>query len=217
MLWTVQLLIISYGMEIVRRASDFAGPVVWIGMIVLGVWIVGKNDGIVIVSAVLFVIATVGINVVLNFVSPAYDISNAAPQYISFRTGGILTAILSVAVLPWRLWESREFIVYFLGGVGALMGPVFGILVVDYYLIRRQRTLVAELYSEAPEASYYFTRGFNMKALVALVLSGTVGVAVALIPETQAVTALSWPIGAGRGAVLMYALSTRLGRSRTTG
>ncbi|RDI54483.1 NCS1 family nucleobase:cation symporter-1 [Nocardia mexicana] len=306
-LWTVQLLIISYGMDIVRRASDFAGPVVWIGMIALAVWILGKADWsidfgarsgaalsggqtvsafigvaflmvafmagplvnyadfarfspskqailrgnawgipfnetafvvisivislatlkvygkilsdpvelvahvesntIVIIAAALFAIATVGINVVLNFVSPSYDISNTAPKYISFRTGGIITAVLSILVMPWKLWANQDFIVYFLGGVGALMGPVFGILVVDYYLVRRRRTAVSELYSDVPQGSYYYSRGFNPRALIALLISGVVGVAVALVPDSQSVTALSWPAGALLGAGIMYALS----------
>ncbi|GAB2693568.1 NCS1 family nucleobase:cation symporter-1 [Nocardia thraciensis] len=307
-LWTVQLLIITYGMDVVRKASDFAGPVVWIGMIALAVWILGKadwsidfgarsgaalsggqtvsafigvaflmvafmagplvnyadfarfspskqailrgnawgipfnetafvvisivislatlkvygeilsdpvelvahveSDTIVIIAAALFAIATVGINVVLNFVSPSYDISNAAPKYISFRTGGIITAVLSILVMPWKLWANQDFIVNFLGGVGALMGPVFGILVVDYYLVRRRRTEVSELYSAVPQGSYYYTRGFNPRALIALLISGVVGVAVALVPDSQSVTALSWPAGALLGAGIMYALST---------
>ncbi|MBF6214051.1 NCS1 family nucleobase:cation symporter-1 [Nocardia puris] len=308
-LWTVQLAIINYGMEVVRKASDFAGPVVWIGMIALAIWILGKadwsidfnarageplsggatvaafvgvaflmvsfmagplvnyadfarfspskkavlrgnawgipfnetafvvlsivislatlkvygevlhdpvalvaeidNDAIVMIAAVLFATATVGINVVLNFVSPAYDISNAAPKYISFRTGGIITAVLSIVVLPWKLWENQDFIIYFLGGVGALMGPVFGILVVDYYLVRRQRTAVGDLYSDHPEGSYWYTRGFNPKALIALGISGTIAVIVALAPDSQTITALSWPVGAALGAAIMYGLNVK--------
>lgn len=308
-LWTVQLAIINYGMEVVRKASDFAGPAVWIGMIALAIWILGKadwsidfnarageplsggatvatfvgvaflmvafmagplvnyadfarfspsrkavlrgnawgipfnetafvvlsivialatlkvygkvladpvalvadidSDVIVVVAAVLFATATVGINVVLNFVSPAYDISNAAPKYISFRTGGVITALLSIVVLPWKLWENQNFIIYFLGGVGALMGPVFGILVVDYYLVRRQRTVLADLYSDQPTGSYWYTRGFNPKALIALGIAGPVAVVVALAPDSGNITALSWPVGATLGALIMYALNTR--------
>ena len=314
-LWAVQLLIITYGMEVVRRVSDFAGPVVWIGMLALAIWILGKagwsidfgsragtalsggktvaafvgvaflmvafmagplvnyadfarfspsrkailrgnawgipfnetafvvisivislatlkvygkvlsdpvelvahihSDTIVILAAAVFAIATVGINVVLNFVSPSYDISNTAPKYISFRSGGIITAVLSILVLPWKLWANQNFIIYFLGGVGALMGPVFGILIVDYYLIRRQHTVVADLYSEAPQGIYHYTRGFNPRALTALAISGTAGVLTALIPHSQYITALSWPVGVLLGGGLMYALSA--GRRSTAG
>ncbi|MFA4082127.1 NCS1 family nucleobase:cation symporter-1 [Mycobacteroides salmoniphilum] len=307
-LWTVQLLILNYGMEIVRKASDVAGPVVWIGMIALAIWMLASvdwsidfgarvgapltpgatvlaftgvaflmvafmagplvnyadfarfapsrgailrgnalgiplnetafvvisivislaalkkygsamtdpvelvadidSDAIVIVAAVLFAIATVGINVVLNFVSPSYDISNVAPKYISFRTGGIITAVLSVVVLPWNIWGNEAAIVYFLGGVGALMGPVFGILVVDYYLLRRQRTNTADLYSESTEGAYYYIRGFNPAALIALAVSGAAAVALAIVPSSQSLTALSWPAGALLGGGLMYVLSS---------
>jgi NCS1 family nucleobase:cation symporter-1 len=171
------------------------------------------SDAIVVVAAILFAIATVGINVVLNFVSPSYDISNVAPKYISFRTGGIITAVLSVAVLPWKIWGNEAAIVYFLGGVGALMGPVFGILVVDYYLLRRQRTNTADLYSESTEGAYYYARGFNPAALIALGVSGAAAVAIALAPSAQSLTALSWPAGALLGGALMYVLSRRSGRA----
>ncbi|ORA60293.1 NCS1 family nucleobase:cation symporter-1 [Mycobacteroides franklinii] len=314
-LWTVQLVILNYGMEVVRKVSDVAGPVVWIGMIALAIWMLDgvgwsidfgaragaplsagsavlaftgvvflmvafmagplvnyadfarfapsrrailrgnalgipfnetafvvisivislaalkkygsamtdpvalvadiDSDAVVVVAAILFAIATVGINVVLNFVSPSYDISNVAPKYISFRTGGIITALLSVAVLPWKIWGNEAAIVYFLGGVGALMGPVFGILVVDYYLLRRQRTDTADLYSESTGGAYYYTRGFNPAALISLGISGAAAVTIALLPRAQSMTALSWPTGAVLGAALMYALGRgRRGPSR---
>ena len=312
-LWVVQLLILSYGMDIVRRVSDFAGPVVWIGMFALALWMLNKadwsidwnartgsplsgpstvaafmavaflmvafmagplvnyadfarlspskraikrgnalgiplnetafvlislvislcslkvfgdsskdpvalvseidSDVVVVIAALLFAIATVGINVVLNFVSPSYDISNVAPKYISFRTGGIITAVLSIVVLPWKVWGSETAVVYFLGGVGALMGPVFGILVVDYYLIRKQGTKITDLYSTRPDGSYYFVRGVNPAAVVALAVSGAVAVVVALVPTSPYVTALSWPIGAALGGLLILCL----GNSRTSG
>lgn len=172
------------------------------------------SDAVVVVAAVLFAIATVGINVVLNFVSPSYDISNVAPKYISFRTGGIITAVLSVAVLPWKIWGNEAAIVYFLGGVGALMGPVFGILVVDYYLLRRQHTHTADLYSESPGGAYHYAGGFNPAALISLGIGGIVAVAIALVPRAQGVTALSWPVGALLGGVLMYLFGR--GRSRSS-
>jgi NCS1 family nucleobase:cation symporter-1 len=94
---------------------------------------------VLILGAVTFAVATIGINIVANFVSPCYDLANALPKYIDFKRGGLITAVLAVLVTPWTIYNSPVAINYFLGGLGALLGPLFGIIVVDYYLIKRGR------------------------------------------------------------------------------
>ena len=94
---------------------------------------------VLILGAVTFAVATIGINIVANFVSPCYDLANALPKYIDFKRGGLITAVLAVLVTPWNIYNSPVAINYFLGGLGALLGPLFGIIVVDYYLIKRGR------------------------------------------------------------------------------
>lgn len=70
-----------------------------------------------------------------NFVSPAYDFSNVVPKYINFQRGGLITAVLSLLVMPWNLYNSPVVINYFLGGLGAVLGPLFGIIIADYFLV----------------------------------------------------------------------------------
>ena len=98
-----------------------------------------KNPWITIIAAVTFVVATIGINVVANFVSASYDLANVAPHRIDFRRGGLISAVLAIVILPWNLFSSPVVIVYFLGGLGALLGPLFGVIFTDFFRIRHQR------------------------------------------------------------------------------
>ena len=93
----------------------------------------------VILGALTFMIATVGINIVANFVSPAFDFSNVNPQKISWRMGGMIAAVGSVLITPWNLYNSPETIHYTLDTLGAFIGPLYGVLIADYYLIKQRR------------------------------------------------------------------------------
>ena len=97
------------------------------------------NPFVVFLGSVTFIVATMGINIVANFVSPAYDIANLYPEKISFRTGGLITSILSVVVCPWIFVSSPEAITVFVGVFGSVLGPMYGIMVADYYLVKRQQ------------------------------------------------------------------------------
>ena len=96
------------------------------------------NPIVVALGSITFIVATMGINIVANFVSPAYDISNLYPEKIDFRLGGLITSILSVIVCPWIFVSSPQAITVFVSIFGAALGPMFGIMVADYYLVKRQ-------------------------------------------------------------------------------
>lgn len=146
-------------------------------------------------TIIVVVIATAGINVILNFVSPAYDISNAAPKHISFRRGGLITAILAIVVTPWNLYSNPIVVNEFIGGVGALMGPILGIVMIDYYLVRRAQIDADSLFSDAPDGRYYYRRGTNLNSVIALAASGVITLAIAFAPALGALAPFSWPIG----------------------
>ncbi|NJC73076.1 NCS1 family nucleobase:cation symporter-1 [Planosporangium thailandense] len=159
------------------------------------------------VAIISVAIATVGINIILNFVSPAYDFANAAPKYISFRTGGVITAVLALLVMPWKLYSNPIAVNYFIGGVGATMGPLLGITLVDYYLVRRGVVDVAALYSDDPNGPYFYRKGFNRKAIVSLVIAGVAALAAAYVPALSVLAHFSWPIGVLLGGVSYYLLN----------
>ena len=153
------------------------------------------NVTILLLAIILIAVATAGANVVLNFVSPAYDFSNIAPHKISFRTGGLITAILAVVITPWNLYSSPTVVNLFLGGIGALMGPLAGIIAADFYLIRRKMVDADSLYSDDPNGRYFYGRGTNMNSVIAFVISGGVALCIALVPVFHAIAPFAWPIG----------------------
>jgi NCS1 family nucleobase:cation symporter-1 len=115
------------------------------------------------VAAVTFAVATLGINVVANFVSPAFDFSNVFPKHIDFKKGGYIAALIALALYPFAPWEGNA--AAFVGGIGATMGPIFGVMMVDYYLIAKGNVNVPALYQENGE--YHYQGGWNVNALVA--------------------------------------------------
>jgi NCS1 family nucleobase:cation symporter-1 len=158
-------------------------------------------------GALTFAIATIGINIVANFVSPCYDLANAFPKHIDFKRGGLITAVLAVVVTPWNVYNSPVAINYFLGGLGALLGPLFGIIVVDYYLVKRGRIDVDDLYREGPSSSYWYQGGLNQKALWAFLPAAAIALIVALVPVFGVIAPFSWFVGAGISSVLYWVIA----------
>ncbi len=115
-------------------------------------------------------VATLSTNIAANVVSPANDFSNLAPGYISFRAGGLITAFLGILMFPWKLYEDPSgYIFTWLIGYSALLGPIGGIMIADYFVWRRRKLDVEALY--APRGAYCYHRGFSLVALAALVLA----------------------------------------------
>ncbi|MCI1748672.1 MAG: NCS1 family nucleobase:cation symporter-1 [Acidipropionibacterium sp.] len=167
------------------------------------------NTFAIVLGALTFAIATVGINIVANFISPAFDFSHVAPQKISWRTGGMIAAVGSVLITPWNLYSSAEVIHYTLDVLASFTGPLFGILVTDFFLIRHQHVVVDDLYSMSPKGRYFYKKGVNWKAIYATVIGGVVALAMVLIPVQpfKTIANFSWFIGAGIGALVYYYIS----------
>ena len=143
------------------------------------------SDIIMLLGSAVFVVATIGVNIVANFVSAAYDLSNVNPKRISFRKGGIITSILALVSMPWNLYNSPDVIAYFLGGLGALLGPFFGILAMDYFWYRKGRFSIPDLYLPTPESQYYYKNGVNPQAVIAFVPSAVIALVLALVPVRE--------------------------------
>ena len=169
----------------------------------------------VLLGGLTFVIATVGINIVANFISPAFDFSNVAPQRISWRMGGMIAAVGSVLLTPWNWYSDPDAIFWTLGLLGALIGPLFGILIADYYLIRRQVVVVDDLFSLDERGSYYYHRGYNPAAVISVVFSGALAIISVVVPKLADVLTwlpdYSWFLGCGLGFVTYYFLARAMG------
>jgi NCS1 family nucleobase:cation symporter-1 len=113
-------------------------------------------------------IATLTTNIAANIVAPANGFSNLAPHRISFKQGALITAGLGIVMMPWRLYnDAAAYIFTWLIGYGALLGPVAGIMIADYFLVRRGILVVNDLYSR--HGTYEYWRGINWIAVLALV------------------------------------------------
>jgi len=114
-------------------------------------------------------IATLATNIAANVVSPANDFAHLAPRRISFRLGGLITGLIGVLMMPWKLVaDPNGYIFTWLIAYSALLGPIGGILIADYYVWRRRRLNLPALYQT--DSEYRFTNGFSMVALIALVI-----------------------------------------------
>ena len=166
----------------------------------------------IVLGALTFTIATIGINIVANFISPAFDFSNVSPQRISWRAGGMIAAVGSVLITPWNLYNNPEVIHYTLEILGAFIGPLFGVLIGHYYLIHKQKVIVDDLFTLAEDGTYWYTKGYNPAAVIATAVAAVVAVIPVLavgVPGMHTAAQYSWFIGCGLGLGVYYLLATR--------
>src|SRR6476660_5619093 len=155
----------------------------------------------IVLGALTFSIATIGINIVANFISPAFDFSNVSPQRISWRMGGMIAAVGSVLITPWNLYNNPEVIHYTLETLGAFIGPLFGVLIGHYYLIHKQKVII-DMFTMSEDGTYWYTKGYNPAAVIATAVSAVVAVIPVLavgVPGMHTAAQYSWFIGCGLG------------------
>ncbi|GAB2589109.1 NCS1 family nucleobase:cation symporter-1 [Streptomyces capparidis] len=176
----------------------------------------------------LFVVllATLTTNIAANLVSPAYDLSNLAPRVITFRIGALITCVVGVLIFPWKLIENPDVYIFtWLGTVGGMLGTVAGVLVADYWILRRTLLHIDELY-RAEASRYWYHRGWNWRAVAAFTVGALLAVggsysapgagpfpADGLIPALKPLADYGWAVGFASSLVL-YALLSRLAPHR---
>jgi NCS1 family nucleobase:cation symporter-1 len=154
------------------------------------------NPIAVVIAMIALLLATLNVNVAANVVSPANDFSNLYPRRISFKMGGVITCLLGLLMQPWKLMANYgTYIVGWLVGYSGFLGPIAGVMIADYYVVRKKIILTEDLY--ARHTFYEFTNGFNWKAIGAL----AAGIAVALsgleIPALGGLYHYAWFVGFG--------------------
>ena len=128
------------------------------------------QDVVIVLAMFALAIATLTTNIAANVVSPANDFSNLAPRTIGFRAGGLITAFLGIAIMPWKLIATTQgYIFTWLIGYSALLGPIGGIMIADYYVVRKTRLRIDDLYRR--DGAYSYGNGFNTRALVVLAIA----------------------------------------------
>jgi NCS1 family nucleobase:cation symporter-1 len=154
------------GVAVTSATTLIYGQTIWNPVDVLTRF---KNPAVLITAMLALCIATLATNIAANVVSPANDFAHLAPKKISFRTGGLITGIVGILMMPWKLVaDPKGYIFTWLIAYSALLGPIGGILIADYFVYRRRQLNVSALYQ--PDGEYRFTNGFSIVALVALVL-----------------------------------------------
>jgi NCS1 family nucleobase:cation symporter-1 len=159
----------------------------------------------VVVSLVAILLATLNVNIGANVVSPANDFSNLWPRKISFRTGGVITCLMGIVLMPWKLLSSYStFIFGWLGGYAAFLGPVAGIMICDYFVIRRRVLVVDDLYLRG--GIYEYSHGFNWRAVSALFAGAGTALVGLVVPSVRVLYDYSWFVGFAVAFVAYYAL-----------
>ncbi len=169
----------------------------------------------VLIGLLVVIIATISTNLAANVVSPSYDFSNAAPKVISFRIGGLITGVLGVVIMPWKLISDPNIYIFaWLQFYGGVLAAVAGVLIAGYWVRYRTRLDLADLYLEG--GRYWFSTGWNWKALVATVVGAVIAVGGAyggpfpadgVIPFLKGVYDYSWLVGLVAGFAVYWALS----------
>jgi len=173
-----------------------------------------QNPLAIVVAMIGLLVATLNVNVAANVVSPANDFSNLYPRRISFLTGGLITCLVGLLMQPWKLLASYgSFIFGWLVGYSGFLGPIAGVLVADYFVIRRKLIKVPDLYRRG--GAYEFTGGFNLRAIAALAAGIVVALIGLKIPSLRALYDYAWFVGFGV-AFLVHLLLSLPGRSTTS-
>ncbi|HEY5946475.1 MAG TPA: NCS1 family nucleobase:cation symporter-1, partial [Kofleriaceae bacterium] len=151
------------------------------------------------------VIATLAVNIAANVVSPANDFANAFPKKINFQRGGLITGLIGIAMMPWELLkDSERYISGWLGGYGAALGSVGGVLIVDYWILRKTELDLRSLY--VTDGRYRYTNGWNMPAVVATLVGAGIALLGAFWEPMRPLYNWSWFVGFGLSGGLYYAL-----------
>lgn len=161
------------GIAVTSASTVLFGHAIWNPIELIGEF---HEPVVAFIAMIAILVATLNVNIGANVVSPSNDFSNLYPRLISFRTGGLITGFLGLAMCPWKLLATPDAYIFgWLVGYSGLLGPVAGIMVADYFLIRKTELDVNSLYHR--NGAYHYTKGINPRAVAALVL----GVATALV------------------------------------
>ena len=170
--------------------------------------LVGQFKAPVVVAISMFtaVVATLAVNIAANVVSPANDFANAFPRRISFKTGGLLTGVLGILMQPWKLLaDPSGYIFAWLLGYSGGLGSIAGVLIADYWLLRRTRLRLEDLY--LPTGVYRYSGGWNFRAVVATVAGCALAWGGLVVPSLKPLYSYAWFVGFFAAGILYWALA----------
>ncbi|MGC1257088.1 MAG: cytosine permease, partial [Candidatus Acidiferrales bacterium] len=197
------------GIAVTSATVIVFGHAIWDPVVVLSHL---GNPIAVVVAMLALLLATLNVNVAANVVSPANDFSNLYPRKISFKLGGVITCFIGLLMQPWRWLSSHgSYVMGWLVGYSSFLGPIAGVMIADYYLVRKRLIATDDLFEHG--GIYEYTRGFNCRAIGAL----AAGIAVALsgleVPALKGLYPYAWFVGFAVSFFLYLLLMPRRGNS----
>jgi NCS1 family nucleobase:cation symporter-1 len=203
---TTMFLFAAMGVMITSASAILFGQPIWDP-----VQLVGHFSNPLVVGFAMFsvVIATLAVNIAANVVSPANDFANALPKYISFKTGGLITGLVGIAMQPWRLLaDPKGYIFAWLVGYSGGLGSIAGVLIADYWFVRGRTLELGDLYRTG--GAYEFDAGWNWRAVVATLAGCTLAWIGLVVPTLRPLYDYAWFVGFGVAAVLHVVLMKAL-------
>jgi NCS1 family nucleobase:cation symporter-1 len=154
------------GVVVTSATVIIYGEMIWDPLVLAGKF---RSRFLVTIAMIAVAVSTLATNIAANIVSPANDFANLAPNRITFKTGGLITGIIGILIFPWKLIaDPNGYIFTWLIAYSSLLGPVGGIMIADYYFIRKQQLFIKDLYNI--KGAYTFNNGFNNRAIISLLL-----------------------------------------------
>ncbi len=179
------------GVAVTSASVVLFGEAIWDPVALLGRF---HEPVIASIALVALLIATLNTNVAANVVSPSNDFSNLNPRLISFRTGGMITGVVGVLMMPWKLLgDFSAYIFGWLIGYSGLLGPIAGVMIADYFLIRKCDLQVDDLYRR--NGVYEFRNGVNYRAMVALACGVAIALLGLVVPPLRWLYDYAWFVG----------------------
>jgi NCS1 family nucleobase:cation symporter-1 len=203
---TTMFVFAAMGVLITSATAIIYGEAIWDP-----IKLVAKFDNPIVVAISMFtvVVATLSVNIAANVVSPANDFANAFPKLISFKTGGLITGILGILMQPWRLLaDPTGYIFTWLVGYSGGLGSIGGVLIADYWIVRKARLNLEDLY--LPSGEYRYTSGWNPAAVIAMLVGCALAWGGLLWPPLKPLYDYGWFVGFG-AAFVIYLVLMRLG------
>jgi len=179
------------GVAVTSATVVIFGEAIWDPVVLLSKF---ENPLVIFLALISLVVATLTTNIAANVVSPANDFANLMPRRISFKTGGLITAVMGIVMMPWKLLtDYGTYIFGWLVGYSSFLGPIAGVLIADYFLVRKRELDVRDLYVRG--GKYEYTKGFNPKAIIALVAGVVVALIGLIVLDLRVLYDYAWFVG----------------------
>jgi len=164
-----------------------------------------SNPVILLLALLCVVFATLTTNIAANVVSPANDFSNVAPKFINFNKGALITGIIGILIMPWQLISNPSIYIFdWLNTYSGILGPIAGIIICDYFILKKQSLNLVDLYTE--KGIYSYSKGFNPKAVIAFAVGIVFALIGKIVPNVKILADLAWFIGLGVSFFLYWGL-----------